>query len=144
MSATNTYMTYLMHGTGTGTVTYEKLLDITSFPDMGEDPDLLETTTLSDPMQTFILGIIQMGSGLSFEANYDKTTFTALKALENKTEKYALWFGGSESGGVVTPDGSNGKFSFDGQLSVRVLGAGVNEVRKMSILIAPSTPIDFE
>ena len=52
-------------------------------------------------------------------------------------------FGGQESGGVVTPDGSNGKFEFDGQFSVYHVGGGVNEVVDMNISIAPSTPITF-
>lgn len=56
---------------------------------------------------------------------------------------YAVWFGGTENAGVVTPDGSNGKFSFDGELSVYPVGGGVNEVVNMNITIAPSTPITF-
>ena len=53
--ATSTYMTFLMHKQSTGD--YEKLIDITEFPDLGTDPEMLETTTLSDRMQTFIMGI---------------------------------------------------------------------------------------
>ena len=67
--ATSTYKTFLMHKKE---ATYEKLVDITEFPDLGSDPEMLETTTLSDKMQTFILGI-QSNSGLSFSANYDHT-----------------------------------------------------------------------
>lgn len=52
--ATSTYMTFLMHKNNS---TYEKLIDITEFPDLGTDPEMLETTTLSDRMQTFIMGI---------------------------------------------------------------------------------------
>lgn len=44
---------------------------------------------------------------------------------------------------LITPDGSNGKFSFDGELSVYPVGGGVNEVVNMNITIAPSTPIAF-
>ena len=138
--ATSTYKTFLMHGTGSGTITYSKLIDIKEFPDIGGDPEMLETTTLSDKMQTYVPGV-QSNDGMQFTANYDPTAYQALKALENKTEKYAIWFGGTESGGVVTPSGSEGKFSFDGELSVHVVGGGVNEVRDMSITIAPSTVI---
>lgn len=138
--ATSTYKTFLMHGTGTTTITYEKLVDITEFPDLGGDPEMLETTTLSDKMQTFIMGI-QSNEGLNFSANYDKTAYQALKALEGQNEKYAVWFGGTESGGVATPTGSEGKFSFSGELSVHPTGGSVNEVRGMSITIAPSTVI---
>jgi hypothetical protein len=124
--------------------TYEKLLDITEFPDIGSDPELLETTTLSDKMQTFILGI-QSNEGLQFNANYDHTEYKALKALEGKTEGYAIWFGGTEGDdGTVTPTGSEGKFSFDGQLSAHPTSGGTNQVRGMSITIAPSTVISFE
>ena len=52
-----------------------------------------------------------------------------------------MWFGASESGGTLTPDGSDGKFEFKGQLSVFPVGGGVNEVVDMTITIAPSTPI---
>ena len=143
MSATSTYMTYLMHGTGTGTLTWAKLVDITDFPDLMGEPELLEITTLSDKMQRFILGI-QSNEGLTFNTNYDKTAFAALQALEGQEENYAVWFGGTESGGTVSPSGSEGKFSFKGQLSVRVTGGGVNAVRGMSITIAPSTEVTFE
>ena len=103
---------------------------------------MLETTTLSDKMQTYIAGI-QSLEGLSFLSNYDKADYAKLKALEGKKEQYAVWFGGTEAGGVVTPDGSNGKFSFDGELSVYPVGGGVNEVVDMNITIAPSTVITF-
>lgn len=139
--ATSTYKTFLMHGTTSGSnTTYEKLVDITEFPDIGADPEMLETTTLSDKMKTFILGI-QGNEGMTFSANFDATAYQALKALEGKNEKYAVWFGGTESNGEVTPSGSEGKFSFSGELAVHPTGGGVNEVRGMSITIAPSTVI---
>ena len=141
--ATSTYMTFLMRKKETGT-DYEKLIDITEFPDLGTDPEMLETTTLSDRMQTFIMGI-QGNEAMTFNTNYDHNGYKALKALKNKTEGYAVWFGGTENdNGTVTPTGDEGKFSFDGQLSVRVTGGGVNEVRGMSITIAPSTVITEE
>lgn len=139
--AISTYKVFLMKK-GTSADTYEKLVDIKEFPDLGGEPEMLETTTLSDNMQTYIAGI-QSLDGLSFTANYDMTDFQKLKALEGKTDSYAVWFGGQESGAVVTPDGSNGKFEFDGQLSVYPVGGGVNEVVDMNISIAPSTPITF-
>lgn len=139
--AISTYKVFLMHKAA-GEEAFSKLLDIKEFPDLGGEPEMLETTTLSDNMQTYIPGI-QSLDGLSFTANYDKEQFKALKALEGKDEQYAVWFGGTETGGVLTPDGSNGKFAFTGQLSVYPVGGGVNEVVDMNISIAPSTPIQF-
>lgn len=140
--AISTYKVFLMHK-GASASAYTKLIDIKEFPDLGGDPDMLETTTLSDKMQTYIAGI-QSLDGLSFTANYDLTDYKALKALDGKNEKYAVWFGGTESGGVLTPTGSDGKFSFDGQLTAYPTGGGVNEVVDIGITIAPYTPIQLE
>ena len=137
--AISTYKIFLMKK---DTSAYKKLIDIKDFPDLGGAPEMLETTTLSDSMQTYIPGI-QSIDALEFSANYTKEDYTNLKQLEGVENDYAVWFGGTESSGVVTPDGSNGKFSFDGELSVYPVGAGVNEVVDMNITIAPSSPIKF-
>lgn len=122
---------------------WEKLIDIKSFPNLGGAPEMLETTTMSDYMQTFVAGI-QSVDALEFEANYTLTDYKKLKDLDGKTEDYAVWFGGTGDGDALTPTGSDGKFSFKGQLSVYVAGGGVNEVVNMNGSIAPSTPIKLE
>lgn len=143
--ATSTYKSFLMKGTGSGTVTWSKLLDIKSYPDLGGEPELLETTTLSDAVQTFINGIQHLDS-FSFTANFDPATYKTLKTLEaaeDGTTQYAVWFGATVAGGVATPTGSEGKFEFTGSLSVYANGGGVDEVRDMTITIAPSSVITF-
>lgn len=138
--AISTYKIFLMKKTSD---TWSKLIDIKDFPDLGGSPELLETTTLSDKMQTYIPGI-QSLDALEFTANYTKNDYTTLKALEGVENDYAVWFGGTESGGVITPTGNDGKFSFKGALSVFPGGGGVNEVVDMTITIAPSTPITMD
>ena len=140
--AISTYKVFLMKRADSSGDTWGKLVDIKEFPDLGGEPEMLETTTLSDNMQTYIAGI-QSLDGLAFTANYDVDDFQTLKGLEGQEKDYAVWFGGSGSAGSLTPDGTNGKFSFKGQLSVFPVGGGVNEVVDMSITIAPSTPITF-
>lgn len=135
--AISTYKVFLMKKTAEA---YEKLVDIKDFPDLGGAPEMLETTTLSDKMQTYIPGI-QSLDALAFTANYTKDDYTKLKALEGVENDYAVWFGGTEEAGVVTPTGTDGKFEFKGQLSAYPVGGGVNEVVDMNITIAPSTPI---
>ena len=127
--ARSTYGIFLMHK-GEGS-TYAKLIDIKDFPDLGGAPEMLETTTLSNSMQTYIEGI-QGADALEFTANYDKADYTKLVALKGKNEAYAVYFG---------EEGTDGKFEFSGYLSVRVNGGGVNEVVGMTISIAPSTEI---
>lgn len=140
--AISTYKVFLMHDTGS-MGTYEKLIDIKSFPDLGGDPEMLETTTLSDYMQTFISGIMSMDA-LSFEANYTLEDYKKLLALKGKNEKYAVWFGGTGEGETLTPTGEHGKFKFPGELTVYPTGGGVNEVVGMNISIAPSAPIELD
>ena len=136
--AISSYKTFLMvKKTGDA---YEKLIDIKNFPDLGGAPEMLETTTLSDGMQTYIPGI-QSLDGLEFTANYDKEAFSSLKDMEGEEYEFSVWFGGTESGSTVTPTGENGKFNFSGQLSVYPVGGDVNAVVEMNINIAPSTPI---
>lgn len=135
--AISTYKVFLMIKKDAA---YEKLVDIKDFPDLGGEPEMLETTTLSDKMQTYIPGIQNLDA-LAFTANYTKEKFTELKGMEGIEHDYSVWFGGTEENGVVTPTGSDGKFDFKGQHSVYAVGAGVNEVVDMNITIAPSTPI---
>ena len=141
MSAISTYKIFLMKGTTTGeTTTYAKLIDIKNFPDLGGEPEKLDTTTLSDGQETSINGIKSMDT-MTFDHNYDSDDYDTLKALEGVQTKYAVWMGGTESAGVITPTGSNGKFEFTGELSVFVTGGGVNEVVGMKSSIAASTPV---
>lgn len=140
--AISTYQVYLMKDE-------TPLIPIKSFGDLGGAPETLETTTLSDPMTTSILGI-QSLDAIEFDANYTPEEYSKLKtqaktdseiANNDDLPEYAVWFGASSDG--VTPDGHNGKFTFKGRLSVRLTGGGVNEVVGMVITIAAATPIEF-
>ena len=135
--ASSSYKTFLMHKNASA---YEKLVDIKNFPDLGGAPEMLETTTLSDAMQTFVEGI-QSQSALEFNINYDLETYQKIVAMKGTEKEFAVWFGGTETGGSVTPTGDEGKYNFKGYISIRVVGKGVNEVKEATISIAPSTPI---
>ena len=128
--AISTFGISLMYKEGAENV-YKKLIDIKDFPDLGGAPEMLETTTLSDSMQTYIPGI-QSLDALEFTANYTLTDFKKIKAMEGKETAFAVWFGA---------EGADGKFEFKGQISAFPVGGGVNEVVGMTISIAPSTPI---
>lgn len=137
--AISSYKTFLMKKGSSGS-TYEKLVDIKEFPDLGGDPNMLDATTLSDPMQINIMGI-QKIDALTFTANYSSEDFATLDALKGQELDLAVWFGGTESDGTLTPSGDKGKFNFKGQLSVYVKGAGVDSVVEMAITVAASTKI---
>lgn len=138
--AISTYKTFLMKKSATA---WEKLIDIKEFPDLGGSPEMLETTTLSHKMQTYIPGI-QSSDGLEFVANYTLEDYQKIKALTDVENKYAVWFGGTENGDVVTPTGSDGKFQCDGRVFAFPTGSGVNEIVNMTVVLVPSTPITLD
>ena len=126
--AINTYGITLKWGETADAVA--KKVDIKDFPDMIGDPEMLETTTLSDAQVTNIPGI-KSSDMLTFTCNYTKDDFTAVRADANKALHYALEFS----------DGS--KFTWRGQHTCGLPGKGVNEVVEFTINIAASTAVEF-
>ncbi len=125
--AISTYGVTLKWGTSESAV--ERKVDIKDFPDLGGSPEMLETTTLSDAVQTYILGI-QSSDVMEFTANYTKQAYEDVLADANKELFYELEFG---------DNGSEGTFRWKGMHTVWVTGTGVNSVVDMKIGIAPST-----
>ncbi len=144
MAAMNTYMTFLMLGTGTGTITYADLVPIKDYPDFMNEVNTIDVTNLQQKMHTYILGLLDTGGDMVFTANYDSTDYQTVKALDDGTDKnLAIWFGGTESGGVVTPTGSDGKWSFTGRVTVGIVGKGADDAREMQIHVVPSSDMTF-
>lgn len=111
--------------------TFTKLLDIINYPDMGSTPTRIDTTDLSQTeFMTNILGL-QDTPDLTFEANYDATIYAEIRAMTDKYD-FQIHFG---TGGV------DGKFQWNGDIKIFIMGAGVNESRKMQVTISASTPI---
>ena len=108
----------------------EKVVDIKDFPDLIGDPNMLETTTLSDEAVTNIPGI-RSSDMLTFTCNYTKTDFTTVNGKANTPLYYSLEFS----------DGS--KFTWQGQHTCGVPGKGVDEVIEFTINIAASTAVEF-
>ena len=108
----------------------EKIVDIKDFPDMIGEPEMLETTTLSDAQVTNIPGI-KSSDTLTFTCNYTKAEFTAVNEDAEKQLHYVLEFS----------DGS--KFTWQGQHTCGLPGKGVNEVVEFTINIAASSPVVF-
>ena len=117
-----------LHNSATAEGEYKKFCPIKDMPDLFGEPNLLETTTLSDSMQTYIPGIKSMDA-LTFTINYDKAIATQIKEMEG-TESY--WK-------VIFSDGS--EFSFAGQPSLGIPGKGVDEVLEATLTIVPSSEV---
>ncbi len=134
--AISTINTFLMVKKNDGKGSFEKLIDIKDFPDMGGTPESIDVTTLSDSVQKNIPGIQKMDI-LEFTANYTKEDFQKLRAMRNKVnQEFAVVFGATDGG---EPDGHNGIFKFKGQLDVALKGSKTNEAVEMNVSIAAST-----
>ena len=115
---------------GTSAEALAPLVDIKDFPDLIGTPNMIETTTLSEGMQTFIPGI-RTADVMTFTFNYTKEDFQKVKTSEGKKQYYQLEFS----------DGST--FTWQGQHTVGLPGKGVDEVLEATINIAPSTSVVF-
>ena len=135
----STYQTYLMYRTTTNG-DYEKLIDITSFPDLIPPKERIDITSLSDYMRVYINGVGDTAEQ-NYGANYTPENFAAVNALEGHQYDYALWFGASGSQGSEIPDGHYGKFEWTGDISAGISGGGVNEAVGMTITVTPSTVV---
>lgn len=130
--AISTAITTLLSGATDSS--YTKVCDITSYPDLGAEPNKLDTTDLSaKKMKTSILGL-QETPDLTFEANYTKDAYEAIQTMAdaNVLRYFKLEFGEA---------GAEGAFTWQGKISVYATGAGVDEVRKMTITVSAETEI---
>ena len=105
---------------------------LTDIPDMGATPEKLDVTTLADASRQYIEGIKDYGD-LEFNFIYESGTdgnYAKLNALDGDQECV-----------VTFPDGS--KFTFTGEVSLRILGVGVNAVITFAMSVALSSDIEY-
>lgn len=129
---TNTYQTYLMYSTNSGS-TYTDLCPIKDYPDFLNEVATIDVTDLQNSMHTYIPGLLDTGGDMVFTANYIPGKYQTLKGLTGD-QYLAIYFGST---------GDDGKWTFQGQVSVGIVGKGVDEAREMQIHITPSTDMTF-
>lgn len=128
MGAVSTANTTLQHDVGGS---FEILVPIKEYPDLGGEPEKIDTTDLSATrFRTDILGL-QDSPDLTFTANYTKENY---EKIENIAEEntYRL---------VLGNEGEHGIFEWTGDISVFLVGAGVDDVREMTIVMNASDEI---
>lgn len=120
-----TSYTYLMVDRGSG---YEKLVDITQYPDLGGDTNKIDVTTLSDKKKRTINGI-EDSSDLTFSAWYELDAYEEILELEESDTVYSwqLWFG---------EDGDDGIFEWEGKIHVYPTSGDVDNARGMDFSIS--------
>lgn len=133
--AISSYNSKLMYKESGGGSSWTQLCPIKGIPQIGGEPEQIETTTLDDNVQTFIDGIQQQDT-MSCTANYDKDAFKKINAMTDEQD-LSFWIG---NGG----DGSQGKFTGKGKLSVYLNSAETNAALEMTIVVTPTTKFALE
>ena len=120
-STIDTVLTY-----GTTRANQEQLTRIKSIPQLGGEPEQIETTDLEDHVQSFVPGVQSVDSS-QFVCNYTPEGYAALKATANVHGVYRLFFQ------------EHSVFEWEGQHDVYFNGAGVNEALEMTVTVTPAT-----
>lgn len=105
---------------------------LTDIPDMGATPEKLDVTTLADASRQYIEGIKDYGD-LEFTFIYESGAdgnYAKLADLEGQQECV-----------VSFPDGC--QFKFTGEISLRIVGVGVNAVITFVMAVALSSDIEY-
>lgn len=131
--AFTTYNSKLMYKKSS---TWEQVCPIKGIPQIGGEPEQLETTTNDDAVQTFIDGI-QSQEAMSFRINADKAMRATLKTLKGTEQDLSIWLGNDGLG-------SEGKFTGKGKVNYYINEADVNAVVEMTIVVTPTTPFEEE
>ena len=124
----------LSYGTVKGT--YTKLAGLKEVPEFGIEPEKVENTTLEDKVKKYEFGIGDAGE-LEYKFAYKNDGASApyrilRTAADNKTK---LFFE------QAYPDGT--KVKFEGQVSVKLGGGGVNSVIEFTLKIALQSELEF-
>ena len=115
---------------------YQNLVGLKEVPEFGIEPEKVENTTLADKVKKYEFGIGDAGE-LEYKFAYDNTTATSpyrvlRKAADNKEKLYFE---------QTYPDGT--KVTFEGQVSVKLGGGGVNSVIEFTLKIALQSELTF-
>ena len=112
-----------------GASTYTKLSGLKEIPEMGVDPEKVENTTFDDTLKIYEMGIGDAGD-ITYKFKFDNTTTESPYRLMRAVE---------ETGEVVSfketlKDGTTTEY--EGQVSVKRTGGGVNGVIEFNLNIA--------
>lgn len=135
--AFSSYNSKLMYNSSaTETPTWAQVCAVKGIPQVGGEPEQIETTTLDDAVTTNIDGV-QSQDAMSFKINADKTIRATLKTLKGIEKQYSIWLGNDGTGG-------EGKFTGKAKLSYYINEADVNAVVEMTITLTVTAAFEEE
>ena len=104
--------------------------ELIEMPEFGGAPEVVDTTHLNSSIKTGIAGLQDPGS-MDFKFYYNATTFKAVKDLGNEVQKIQ----------VTLSDGAS--FSFDGTMSIKYDGGGINTAATMTVTVTLASDLTF-
>ncbi|HHK6296080.1 TPA: phage tail tube protein, partial [Streptococcus pneumoniae] len=115
---------------------YQNLVGLKEVPEFGIEPEKVENTTLADTVKKYEFGIGDAGE-LEYKFAYNNSSATAPYRVLRKAAdgKKKLYFE------QTYPDGT--KVTFEGQVSVKLGGGGVNAVIEFTLKIALQSNLTF-
>lgn len=115
---------------------YQNLVGLKEVPEFGIEPEKVENTTLADTVKKYEFGIGDAGE-LEYKFAYNNSSATAPYRVLRKAAdgKKKLYFE------QTYPDGT--KVTFEGQVSVKLGGGGVNVVIEFILKIALQSNLTF-
>ena len=116
---------------------YQNLVGLKEVPEFGIEPEKVENTTLADKVKKYEFGIGDAGE-LEYKFAYDNSNENAPYRVLRKAadSKKKLFFE------QTYPDGT--KVTFEGQVSVKLGGGGVNSVIEFTLKIALQSELEFK
>ena len=116
---------------------YQNLVGLKEVPEFGIEPEKVENTTLADKVKKYEFGIGDAGE-LEYKFAYDNSSENAPYRVLRKAadSKKKLFFE------QTYPDGT--KVTFEGQVSVKLGGGGVNSVIEFTLKIALQSELEFK
>lgn len=117
-----------------GSTEWTELSKIKTFPELGGTPEQIETTDLTDEIQTFVLGVQQLDV-MEFEANYSPAAFKKVQEQASKDLYYRIKLGKAGALGCV---------KWQGQHTARISEGEVNGAIGMIIACSASSVLEFD
>jgi hypothetical protein len=109
---------------------------LTDIPDMGATPEKLDVTTLADASRQYINGVKDFGD-LEFTFIYESGTdgnYAKLNALVGQGPQECI---------VRFPGEGGATFTFTGEISLRIIGVGVNAVITFAMSVSLQSEIEM-
>lgn len=114
---------------------YTNLIGLKEVPEMGNEPEKVENTSLADKVKQYEFGIGDPGD-LEFKFKYENKSETSPYRVMRKAEADKSTFHFQEE----FPDGT--KFSWAAQVSVKLSSGAVNGVMEFTLKMALQSDID--